>query len=235
MWRPRTTCICRIQHAGRSQRFKPSGTRDLAQEVLQLPWAGHEAKDSLRISPRGMRDLRDPLQLFMSDRRRKEQEPQDRYALLPQILSALGCLASMGCCVEAVQEILIVTYGVGSSRQRRCAGAVHDDRDEPSLVQAVFLVMEATQTVDARKQVTQRAIGVFARKTDDNSIPPSRVDDLTREVSPSAGLTGPDPGQDRLHRLPEAVCDDFAKSQRRRTRSQVSVRVQEQVSSPMAM
>lgn len=49
----------------------------------------------------------------------------------------------MGCCVEAVQEILIVTYGIRSSRQRRCAGPADHDRYEPPLVRAAFLVMEA--------------------------------------------------------------------------------------------
>ena len=136
-------------------------------------------------------------------------------------------------CVEAAQEILIGTHGLSSSRQRLGAGAAHHDSDEPSLVQALFLVMEATQLVDACEEVVPGTHGVFTGKRRGQS--PSSVDDLARETSPFANLAGIDGVQNRLHRLPQAVGNDLATPTRRRTGHQLSMGILKQISSATAL
>ena len=142
-----------------------------------MPRAGHKAHDGIPVIACGMRYLCEPLQLCMPDLGRKEEASQDSCALRPQILCAFLRRAAVGDPVEAAQKILIVTHGLGPSRERRGAGAAHYDRDEPPLVQSLFLGVEAIQAVDAHKEVTQGALGVFAGKPDGHPISSSRVDD----------------------------------------------------------
>ena len=119
-----------------------------------------------------------PFQLSMPDLRGEEEASQDRCALRPQLLGTLFRCAAVGGSVEASQQILIGTHGGGTSRQRRGASAAQQDSDEPPLVQSLLLVMEATEVVDARKEIPQGALDVFAGRLNSSVESLSSVDDL---------------------------------------------------------